>query len=80
MPGRPHVKPLARPENVVSGPNYRITVLTDGLLRLEYSESGDFEDRPSQTVLDRSFEPSEFEVVDSDRPTRDPHHPVSPGL
>ena len=31
-------------------------MLTPNLLRLEYSESGCFEDRPSQVVLNRGFE------------------------
>jgi alpha-glucosidase (family GH31 glycosyl hydrolase) len=66
VPALRDLNPLARPENIVTGPNYRITVLTDGLARLEYSESGSFEDRPSQAVLDRGFEPSDFEVVESD--------------
>ena len=32
--------PLADPKNVVKGDKYRITVLTEHLLRLEYSEDG----------------------------------------
>jgi alpha-glucosidase (family GH31 glycosyl hydrolase) len=40
--------PVARPEAVVSGPNVRFTVLAARLLRLEYSPTGTFEDRPSQ--------------------------------
>ena len=34
--------PLADPKNVVKGDKYRITVLTEHLLRLEYSEDGEF--------------------------------------
>ena len=37
------------------GEKYRITVLTDRLIRLEYSEDGRFEDRKSFAVVDRSF-------------------------
>lgn len=47
---------------------YRITVLTPGLIRLEYSEEGSFEDRPSQTVVNRDFPPvsyQEHETEDS---------------
>ncbi len=40
--------PVARPDAVVSGPNVRFTVLAARLLRLEYSPTGTFEDRPSQ--------------------------------
>lgn len=52
--------------NVVAGPNYRITVLDAGLVRLEYDESGRFEDRPSQSVVDRAFPPADFSVTESD--------------
>ncbi len=50
-------------ENQIKGKNYRITVLTDGLLRLEYSEEGVFEDRPTQMVLYRDFAPTDFRVL-----------------
>ncbi len=59
------VAPQVRPENVVAGPNYRISVLDAGLLRLEYSESGVFEDRASQMAINRAFAPSEFTVIES---------------
>ena len=52
--------------SVVRGAHYRFTVLTPNLLRLEYSESGVFEDRPSQVVLNRNFPTPEFHVVDED--------------
>ncbi len=57
---------LCDPKSVVQGEHYRFTVLTPNLLRLEYSESGRFEDRPSQVVLNRSFPSPEFHVVDED--------------
>lgn len=41
--------------SVITGKNYRITVLTDRLLRLEYQEDGRFEDRLSKTVVNRDF-------------------------
>jgi hypothetical protein len=63
---RPHAQPLAAPENVVQGDRYRITVLDTGLLRLEYSDSGEFEDRPSQTVVDRAFAPTEFHLTEDE--------------
>jgi hypothetical protein len=52
---RPRARPLAAPESIVQGDRYRITVLDAGLLRLEYSESRAFEDRPSQMAVDRAF-------------------------
>ena len=54
------------PHSVVQGEHYRFTVLTPNLLRLEYSESGVFEDRPSQVVLNRNFPTPEFHVVDEE--------------
>lgn len=40
----------------LTGDKYRITILTDRLIRLEYSEEGTFEDRPSFAVINRSFD------------------------
>ena len=56
-------RPLALAENVVSKDNYRITVLTECLVRLEYSPDGVFEDRATQAVLNRDFPPSPFKVI-----------------
>ena len=44
--------PCARQENMIIGNQYRITVLTEGLVRLEYNADGEFEDRATQMVLD----------------------------
>ena len=60
--------PVADPAAVLSGDRYRITVLTDGLLRLEYSDDGEFEDRASALALYRRLPVPRFEVVD--RPDR----------
>ena len=49
--------PVADAANVVRGEHYRITVLDAGLVRLEHSKSGTFEDRASQTVVNRDFGP-----------------------
>lgn len=43
-------KPAASPEAVIQGDHYRFTVLTPWLMRLEYSETGKFEDRATQCV------------------------------
>ncbi|MBO3095223.1 glycoside hydrolase family 31 protein [Cellulomonas dongxiuzhuiae] len=56
--------PVADPAAVVQGDRYRITVLTDGLLRLEHSPDGVFEDRPSTFALHRRQPVPEFRVVD----------------
>ena len=52
------------PACVVQGEKYRITVLTSRMLRLEYSEDGEFEDRPTQVVWNRNFDSPEFTVSD----------------
>ncbi|MBL8924682.1 MAG: DUF4968 domain-containing protein [Pseudonocardia sp.] len=63
---RPTGNPVADPANVVMGDGYRITLLTEGLVRLEWSASGEFEDRASQAVVDRAFPPTEFQLVETD--------------
>ena len=40
---------------IFQGKRYRITVLSDVLVRLEYSANGQFEDRPTEQVLFRRF-------------------------
>lgn len=52
--------------NVVKGEKYRITVLTEGLFRLEYDEEGRFEDRATQVVLNRDFAPVDFIVKETE--------------
>ena len=55
--------PEASQENIVKGERYRITMLTDGLVRLEYSEDGIFEDRATQMVINRDFPKTEYRVI-----------------
>ncbi|KAE9636249.1 DUF5110 domain-containing protein [Defluviitalea raffinosedens] len=59
--------PLCIPENVVQGDCYRFTILTPYLIRMEYDEKGKFEDRASQTVINRNFEPQNFQVMDDEQ-------------
>lgn len=56
------VRPKSREEAIVKGEKYRITVLTPSLLRMEYSESGRFEERATQAVIDRAFDVPPFTV------------------
>ncbi len=44
------------------GKNYRITVLTDRLVRLEYSPTGRFVDERTQAVVSRNFDCPEYDV------------------
>lgn len=56
-------RPVAEKENIIQGEKYRITFLTEGLVRLEYSEEGVFEDRATQFALYRDFPKTKFRVV-----------------
>jgi len=47
---------------IFRGSKYRITVLTERLVRLEYSENGTFYDNPSELAWHRNFEKPNFEV------------------
>ena len=58
--------PCCSRENVVTGDCYRFTVLTPYLIRMEYNEKGIFEDRATQTVINRNFEPQKFQVIDDE--------------
>ena len=48
------------PENRIVGTSYRISVLNDGLLRLEYDPEGLFEDRSTRQILNRDFPAASF--------------------
>ena len=60
------VTPKANDKAIVMGDKYRFTVLTDRLIRMEYSESGVFEDRATQVVVNREFDVPAFDVVEDD--------------
>jgi len=53
-------RPIALKQNMVIGNNYRFTVLTNRLIRLEFDPSGKFEDRASQSVFYRDFPENDF--------------------
>lgn len=56
----PEADLIANPECVFVGPNYRITVLTERLVRLEYNENGVFIDNATELVHKRNFKKPEF--------------------
>ena len=60
------VNPKADTENILQGEKYRITMLTEGLVRLEYSEEGIFEDRATQCVWNRNFPKVDFTYKETD--------------
>ncbi len=58
--------PKANPSVTIKGENYRFTVLTPRMIRLEYSKDGIFEDRATKTVISRDFPKTQFRVIDKD--------------
>lgn len=46
---------VSLPENIVLSRNVRLTVLTERMIRVEFSPEGNFTDLPSQTVWYRNF-------------------------
>lgn len=57
---------ICNKENVVLGKKYRISILTDRLVRLEYSPNGVFLDKPTQRVVFRNFDKTKFTVTQSE--------------
>lgn len=55
-------KTVSKLESIVQGNKYRITVLSERLVRLEYSEEGIFNDLPTELVLYRDFEVPKFNI------------------
>ncbi|PTT67105.1 alpha-xylosidase [Arthrobacter sp. HMWF013] len=58
--------PVPSLAQTVLGARYRFTVLTSRMIRMEYSSTGIFEDRPSQLALNRNFDTPSFRVLDDD--------------
>lgn len=52
---------LPNSQSIIKGSHYRITVLSPILIRLEYSSTGNFEDRPTELVQNRKFPIVNFE-------------------
>jgi len=57
----------AKEESIIRGNTYRITVLSERLLRLEYNPNGIFYDAPSQFAQNRNFDKPNMEVKQDDR-------------
>ena len=56
----------AKPEAIIQGQKYRITILTERLVRLEYSSSFIFNDLKTELVSFRNFEVPKFEKKEND--------------
>ena len=59
-------KSTANLECVFKGNKYRITVLTERLVRLEYNENGMFEDYPTELIWYRNLPKPQFTVSETD--------------
>lgn len=57
----------AKAECVFEGKTYRITILTERLVRLEYSKTGDFFDDLTEQVVNRNFPIPKFDVKEDDK-------------
>lgn len=58
--------PKADESFIIKGDKYRITVLTEQMLRLEYSVDGVFEDRATRLAFNRSFDTPKFDTYSED--------------
>ena len=62
-----HEKAKSREAAIFQGQKYRITILSDILVRIEYNSEGRFEDRPTEFALNRDFEVPLMTVNQDDR-------------
>lgn len=60
------MQPQAKEAAMVSGTNYRFTVLTSRLIRLEYSSTGHFEDRATRMAINRDFPVPAYQVTEKE--------------
>ena len=49
-------------KSIAKGANYRISVITERIIRLEFSPSGQFNDRPTQLIKKRNITTPEFSI------------------
>ena len=61
--GADEMDPVANPEACVVAGNARFTVLTDRLVRMEWSENGEFEDHATLAIINRNLPVPEFRVT-----------------
>lgn len=52
--------------NIIKFDKARFTVLTDYLICIEYSETGEFEDRMTQMVQNREFSEVNFDIIEKE--------------
>ena len=59
-------KLISNKDSYIMGKNYRFTILSPRLIRLEYSSDGIFEDRPTSLVINRAFPKVEYSITESE--------------
>ena len=59
-------KLISNKESYITGNKFRFTILSPRLIRLEYSESGVFEDRATSNVINRSFPKVNYNITESE--------------
>lgn len=57
-------EPLANPKSSITGPQYRFTVINDKIIRYEWAEDGQFEDRASTFAVCRNHPTPNFRLED----------------
>lgn len=57
-----YTKSKCNPKSVIQGDNFRISVITERVVRLEYSPTGEFVDRPTQLIRKRDLGQPDFSV------------------
>ncbi len=58
---------MTNEKSIIQGEKYRITILTERLIRLEYNEDGIFENRPTKLVWNRNFEVPQFKIKEDEK-------------
>ena len=67
LPPVPTFKLIANAKAIVALPHVRLTVLTDRIIRIEYSKANVFEDRPSQVFWYRNQAAPKFKQTITDK-------------
>ena len=60
-------KAKCRPDMIFQGSTYRISILTERLVRLEYNKNGVFFDALTEQVINRLYPPVELKITQDDR-------------
>lgn len=60
-------KSTANKDCIFKGEKYRITILTERLVRIEYNDNGIFEDNPTECIWYRNFSKPNFTVEDNNK-------------